>query len=157
MTSTYLTVLLQEGKIQKHIQEVLRPAYASRYKTMMDAVKEHLLPLGFKAPQPDRDVVGGYFIWLGLPQALSAAELTSKCQEEEDLIIAPGGIFGVPGDNALQFKHNIRLCFAWEDEPRLHDGVVRLARVAKSMLAAKEDGSYVVVEREGHNQLDAFT
>ncbi|KAK4506054.1 hypothetical protein PRZ48_004019 [Zasmidium cellare] len=146
LTSTYLTHLLQTGQLQHHIQNVLRPAYATRYSLMASAIKEHLLPLGFTMPQPDREVVGGYFIWLGLPETLNAEELTQRCQDEESLIIAPGRIFEVPGDESLRFERSVRLCFASEEEGMLGEGVRRMGGVARRMLE-RGDGEYVVVER----------
>lgn len=99
-------------------------------------------------PQPDRSVVGGYFIWLGLPSTLSAEELTQRCQDEESLVIAPGRIFEVPGDGSLRFERSVRLCFAFEQEEMLGEGVRRMGAVAKRMLEGGEDGvEYVVVER----------
>ncbi|KAF7195320.1 hypothetical protein HII31_03212 [Pseudocercospora fuligena] len=159
LTSTYITRLLQEGKIQTHTQTVLCPAYAARYMTMMLAIKQHLHPLGFTAPQPDREVVGGYFIWLGLPSGLDDVQLAETCQKDEDLVIAPGKLFEVPGDDALSFSNSIRLCFAWEDEPKLRVGIERIARVATKLLNAKEDGSgeYVVVHKDGgQDMLQSF-
>lgn len=160
LTSTYLTKLLQTGQLQNHIQTVLRPAYARRYSLMADAIKEHLIPLGFTMPQPDRDVVGGYFVWLGLPEELTAKELTQRCQDEERLVIAPGSIFEVPGDDSLTFERSIRLCFAFEEEAKLGEGVKRIGDVAKRMLERSEDGSgdYVVVERgnKDDTNLQAF-
>lgn len=99
-------------------------------------------------PQPDRQVVGGYFIWLGLPSTLNAEELTQRCQDEESLVIAPGRIFEVPGDESLRFERSVRLCFAFEDEGMLGEGVRRMGSVARRMLEGGEDGGeYVVVER----------
>lgn len=124
----------------------------------MAAVEEYLQPLGFTAPQPDRDVVGGYFIWLGLPSSLRGIVLATQCQEEEKLIIAPGRIFEVPDDNVVQCEQNIRLCFSWEDEPKLAEGVKRIARVAKKLLDAAQgdSGDYVVVEKDTASMLQTF-
>lgn len=155
LTTTYLARLLEEGKIQKHVQDVLCPAYASRYKTMMRAIKQHLEPLGFSAPQPNRDVVGGYFIWLNLPGNMDGVRLAESCQKEQTVTIAPGKIFEVPGDNACTFTSNVRLCFAWEDEPKLRAGVERIAIVAKKLLKDDEDGSgdFVVVEKNAEQDM----
>lgn len=145
----------------------------------MRAANEHLMPLGFVAPQPDRAVVGGYFTWFGLPETLHATTLATKCQTEENLILAPGQIFEVPtpgtpssgasdsdsgsgGSGTYTFEHSIRLCFAWEDEWKLEEGIRRIAKVARQMLlTVRGDGSssdgnhnhssnhgdYVVVEK----------
>lgn len=126
---------------------------------MSTAIERHLLPLGFRMPQPHRDVIGGYFVWLGLPSGMNAAELTQLCQDEENLIIAPGGIFEVPGDDSVTFAGSIRLCFAAEDEPKLSEGVRRIGEVAKRLLTRHEnaDGEFVVVERgQDQDKLQQF-
>lgn len=151
--------MLQKGQVQQHIDKVLCPAYARRYKLMMGAIERHLLPLGFTAPQPNREVSGGYFIWLGLPQGLQATDLAAKCQQEQNLIIAPGKIFEVPGDDSVSFPSSIRLCFAWEDEPKLAEAIERIAVVANGLLHGREDGNadYVVVEKHGvEDRLNEF-
>jgi DNA-binding transcriptional MocR family regulator len=126
---------------------------------MTRAIEEHLVPLGFVAPQANREVVGGYFIWLELPRHLRGTALATRCQQEEGLIIAPGKIFEVPGDAAVQCDGNIRLCFAWEDEPLLSEGVRRIADVARRMLAAKHGdgvGGGVEVETDTAAMLRTF-
>ncbi|GAB7359857.1 hypothetical protein MBLNU230_g7385t1 [Neophaeotheca triangularis] len=152
LTSTYLTRMLETGGLQAHIRDVLRPAYASRYATLMREIERCLVPLGFATPQPGRQIVGGFFVWLGVPDAFTAAELTRRCQEEENLVIGPGKIFEipneVPGGEGVSFGQNVRLCLAWVEEGELAEGVERLGRVARAMLEERERGEYVVVERE---------
>ncbi|KAK3307630.1 pyridoxal phosphate-dependent transferase, partial [Chaetomium strumarium] len=81
------------------------------------------------------DVFGGYFVWLTLPEQLDAAAVAERAREEENLIVAPGSIFEVKGDEeAARFPRNIRLCFSWEDEKDILEGVARLGRVVKRML-----------------------
>ncbi|KJY01239.1 aminotransferase like protein [Zymoseptoria brevis] len=154
LTSIYLTHLLNTGQLQNHIHTVLRPAYASRYKAMLTAIETHLLSLGFTLPQPDRDVVGGYFLWLGLPGDMQATDLTTRCQKEENLIVAPGGLFQIPGDDAVLCAQNVRLCFAWEDEEKLVEGVRRIGEVARRLSKGEERASeeYVLVDGNGEDE-----
>ena len=51
--------------------------------------------MGFRLPQTDRSVIGGYFTWLSLPSGLmrSAELLAQRCKEEEGVVIAAGKIF----------------------------------------------------------------
>ncbi|GIZ46137.1 hypothetical protein CKM354_000927600 [Cercospora kikuchii] len=159
LTSTYLTRLLQTGQIQNHIKTVLCPAYGTRYRTLITAVRQHLQPLGFTIPQPDREVAGGYFLWLGLPKGVRGTELATRLQAEENLIVAPGKIFEVPGDEeAVACDSSIRLCFAWEAEEKIRSGVERIAATTKVLLAAKEDGAdgFVVVEKDTADMLQTF-
>ena len=127
--------LIESGELQRHIFQTLQPAYARRYQSMISAIEEHLLPLGVTLPQTSRDVVGGYFIWLSLPAPLQAEEVAGHAREEENLIIAPGSIFAVNGDEkAVDLERKVRICFSWEDESMLAEGIQRLARVIGAIL-----------------------
>jgi DNA-binding transcriptional MocR family regulator len=90
----------------------------------------------------------------------SAAEgLATRCREEEDVIIAAGKIFEVPGDDRVKFEGNLRLCWSWEEDERLEEGVRRVGVVARRMLEEMESGSveeFVVVEKEGGDGVDEF-
>ena len=150
LTATFLAELLAQGKLQKHVYEVLQPAYARRWHKMIQAVQTHLVPLGVKLPQENRDVVGGYFIWLRLPPHIRANLLGRRCKDTCNLIIADGTIFEVPGDAEVHpkkgeggseptaFPYYVRLCFAWEEEGALEEGVERFAGVVRSMLDEPE-------------------
>lgn len=139
----------QDCVMQTFISRTLQPAHASRYRQMMAAIETHLVPLGFTLPQSDRSIVGGYFTWLGLPDGLLAEALASSCKKEAEVIIAPGSLFEVPGDDSITFRQSVRLCWAWEEEARLQRGVELVAGVAKRMLHDSEGGEYVVVEKSG--------
>lgn len=151
LTSTYIHLTLAHNRLQGFIRSTLRPAYAARYRILMDAITIHLLPLGFSLPQTDRNIVGGYFTWLDLPTGMKAEVLAKRCKEEENVIIAPGKIFEVPGDESVKFEGSVRLCWSWEEEGRLEVGVRRVAVVAKRMLEVGErigGEEFVVVEKE---------
>ena len=134
LTSTYVDRLLRTGGIQGHIFNVLQPAYSRRYKTLVQAVQAELGPLGVTLPQQNRAVVGGYFIWLTLPAEVNAEELAQRCQEEGRVIIAPGSIFEVPGDDSVSFGQGVRLTFSWVDPVEMVQGVQRMKTVLESML-----------------------
>ena len=153
LVATFLSVLLEEGTLQTHIETILKPSYQLRHSILMSAVRKHLLPLGVRVQGDDEDgladrqsngdgengVFGGYFIWLLLPSKVSAATLASRCLEEENLIIAPGHLFEVQGDPSLQFQSEARLCFAWEGQDELYEGVERMGRVLNGMIDGTED------------------
>ena len=44
----------------------------------------------------------------------------------------------VPGDSDIKFDGNIRLCWAWEDEWKLEEGIKRIGHIAKKMLEEGE-------------------
>jgi DNA-binding transcriptional MocR family regulator len=106
-------------------------------------------------------VIGGYFTWLALPEKLrtGAQALATRCQKEENVIVAAGKIFEVPGDDSVKFEGNVRLCWSWEEEERLEEGVRRVGVVAKKMLEEVESGDgdgFVVVEKDGEDVVDEF-
>jgi DNA-binding transcriptional MocR family regulator len=55
---------------------------------MLEAINQHLIPLGVRVPQTDREVVGGYFIWLTLPSPLKGAVVAQRAKEDENLAVA---------------------------------------------------------------------
>ncbi|KAF2138883.1 uncharacterized protein K452DRAFT_311334 [Aplosporella prunicola CBS 121167] len=138
-TSTLVHELFKERYLQTHIETVLRPAYASRYCALVAAINEHLLPLGVTtaaATSENHAAAGGYFVWLQLPAGLSAAAVAKKALDEENLAVAEGGLFTVPEDDAAagRLDKYVRLCFTWEDEGNIQEGVTRLARAVKKFL-----------------------
>lgn len=141
LVATFLAKLLESGDLQRHVFETLQPAYASRWRHMMNALKEHLVPLGVTLPQEDRDAVGGFFIWVHLPKVISAQEFAKRCKREENVIVAPGQLFEVPEQaHVATFDNGIRLCFTWEDEANLVEGVKRLGDVMRRMLDEEANG-----------------
>lgn len=106
----------------------------------MAAIKEHLLPLGFKVPAGNQPISGGFFIWLDLPSPLTGDLLAQRALADERLMIGSGTLFQVQGDcseDYRTFEHSIRLCFAYERFELLHEGVERLAAVARCMLGSE--------------------
>jgi DNA-binding transcriptional MocR family regulator len=97
---------------------------------MIAAVETYLIPLGITLPQTKGEMVGGYFIYLRLPAPLHAEEVAVSARDDENTIIAPGPIFAVYGDEgAVDLTRNVRLCFSWEAEDKLAEGIQRLGRV----------------------------
>jgi DNA-binding transcriptional MocR family regulator len=76
---------------------------------------------------------------LTLPEGLDAEVVAERARVEEELIIAPGRIFEVAGDEeAARFPRNVRLSFSWVDEEDIVEGVRRLGRVLRRMLDGTE-------------------
>jgi DNA-binding transcriptional MocR family regulator len=149
-----ITQMLQKGTLQQHISTVLIPAYARRWAKMMEAIEKHLVPLGVslsKLSLEGQEIFGGYFIWFQLPEHAVAKRIAELAKEREDLVVAHGDIFEVYGDEgAISFPHWMRVCFAWEDEENLEEGIRRLARVIgvlKSVDKRVESGNTVEDQR----------
>jgi DNA-binding transcriptional MocR family regulator len=79
---------LENGQLQRYVYDKLQPAYSNRYRRMVQAIDKHLIPLGVGIPQTDREVVGGYFIWMTLPSPLKGAVLAQRAKEEENVVVA---------------------------------------------------------------------
>lgn len=157
-TSNILAEAMEDGELQRRVYEVLQLSYGKRYRSMIRAINEQLVPLGVSLPQADRDIVGGYFIWLSLPDGIEGGVLVDRAREDENVVVAHGELFEVPGDNdqpRTSFKNDIRVCFAWEDEDALIEGVKRLATVIRTMQSERDlTGSYKIrlqVEQEAKN------
>jgi DNA-binding transcriptional MocR family regulator len=86
-------------------------------------------------PPTEGSVVGGYFIWFSLPAPLDADELAVRAKEDENVIIAPGSLFGVYGDSqAGELAREVRICIAWEERELLAESIDRLGRAIGKML-----------------------
>ncbi|GKZ16769.1 hypothetical protein AbraIFM66951_008570 [Aspergillus brasiliensis] len=136
MSAAIIAQLFPTGVLQDFIGNILQPAYARRYHRMMSAIREHLVPLGVGLP-PTPDVAGGYFIWLRLPRPLRSSELVPIALRDQKLVVASGNVFRIEGDSAAEqndFDDCMRLCFAWEQEDKLEEGVRRLASVIREAL-----------------------
>jgi DNA-binding transcriptional MocR family regulator len=152
MTATIINELLNSSALQTQIESVLKPAYQKRYNLMIEAMKRVLIPLGVTVGEGTLNgkdgVFGGYFIWIELPKGVDAEVVTSKAKSEEELILAPGKIFEVQGDESVKFPNGLRLCFSWEAEEDLVEGISRLAKVVKEVLEGKSGGVGVKVEKQ---------
>lgn len=103
----------------------LRRAYASRRDALVAELREHL-PAGcdFAAP------AGGFFVWVGLPTGLSAADLLPLA-ESRGVAFAPGTSFSGDGDDG-----SLRLAFSLYDEERLRLGARSLGAALREALGA---------------------
>ncbi|KAF2266469.1 PLP-dependent transferase [Lojkania enalia] len=142
LTATFVAETLDNGDLQRFVFDVLQPAYCRRYQKILAAINRELVPLGIRLPQADRDVVGGYFIWLTLPKPVKGAVVALRAEATENLIVARGELFEVPGDTEYaHFEHDLRLCFAWEEEEALVEGIERLAKVIRALKDELEGSS----------------
>jgi DNA-binding transcriptional MocR family regulator len=125
---------MKSGDLDRHISQSVRPALQRRHGLLLEAVRHHLGEfVEFQASNMQgKAIFGGYFLWLTLKGDLNAKEVAQRAMEDENLVVASGNMFQVKGDEAAAtFDQNIRLCFAWEDEENILEGVKRLARVLR--------------------------
>ena len=108
------------GKYQSHLRRACR-VYRERRDAMLDALTRHMPP-GVQWRKPE----GGLFIWLQLPESLSAREL-SPLAGKEGVLFSPGSAF-FPGERDQPY---LRLTFATQPPAAIEAGISRLARAIR--------------------------
>jgi DNA-binding transcriptional MocR family regulator len=88
LTACFVAETLETGELQQFVYGTLQPTYCKRYRKVVEVIDKELIPLGVRLPQTDRDVVGGYFIWLTLPESVQGAVLAQRAKDEENLVVA---------------------------------------------------------------------
>ncbi|KAK7417054.1 Valine--pyruvate aminotransferase [Neonectria punicea] len=131
--------LVQSGALQDYLAATVRPGLQRRHRLLVDAIHEHLSPQGVsirEAGLVGGSVYGGYFVWLQLPQSLSAKLVADVALVEESLIMGNGNMFQVHGDEkTVDLDGAIRLTFAYVPEDDLIEGVRRLGAVMQRVKA----------------------
>ncbi|KAJ6443128.1 aminotransferase [Purpureocillium lavendulum] len=139
LCAAMLSDMVHTGELEKHIETRVRPSLQRRHRLMMDAIHEFLVPIGLQTRESSLvgcQIYGGYFVWLTLPPEcpFSSGVVAEVAKEEDNLILGYGNMFEVLGDEGgARFDTDIRLCFAWEPEESLVEGVRRLANVVQRM------------------------
>ncbi|KAI1435405.1 PLP-dependent transferase [Xylaria sp. CBS 124048] len=167
-TTTNSRIDEEECQLDYHIRQTLRPSYARRHALLTRTVHAALTPLGIRMQEGSlrgqEDIYGGYFVWLKLPRQSTttiatgtkttawptAQAIADRCVADENLIIGNGELFAVRNEDAgeLRFDNAIRLCFAFENEGDLVEGVERLGRVIRTMLD-EEPEEWEVIQKIG--------
>jgi DNA-binding transcriptional MocR family regulator len=136
--STFINELLEDHFLPGYIADVLIPQGRKRHRLLASAIKKYLGPLGVSfTPDPETgSVVGGYYIWVQLPVTVNATRVCHCALEEQNLVLGNGEGFAVPGRDSLgrDLDRRLRLCFMWEDEERLVEGVERLGAVIENLV-----------------------
>lgn len=134
---------LRTGELQKHIACTACPSLQIRHNLAMNAIRQCIKPLGYNVRETSlvgTPYYGGYFIWLspGHGVSLNSKLVAQVALEEENLAIGYGCMFEVHGDEGnAQFSGDIRICFAWEPEDVMVEGIQRLGALLKRMLNDK--------------------
>ncbi|EXJ77602.1 hypothetical protein A1O3_09829 [Capronia epimyces CBS 606.96] len=143
-SSTLIEHVLRTGALEAHVQNVLIPLYQTRSATIRRAIEEHLGPLGVEIHigRPyhvkmdaghDEEVIGGFFLYILFPQGILADEVAAVALKEQNIRFLAAGMMAVRGSKSSSdlLKRGARLCWAWEEEDRLVEGVQRIAQVLK--------------------------
>ncbi|CAD6585381.1 MAG: hypothetical protein ASARMPREDX12_001984 [Alectoria sarmentosa] len=136
LVATMLAELMDHGWLEKHVRETLVPAYQKRRALMVEAVNRQLEGLGGGVVDVnDGGLVGGYFVWVKLPERVRATDVARVAKEQEALAVPPGPLFGVAWDEQeMDLEGFVRLSFSYEEESNLTEGAMRLGKVVKSLL-----------------------
>ena len=117
---------LSSHDVDEHIATIIA-AYKKQRDAMVSAIEKHF-PAEVKFTRPE----GGMFLWVTLPERLSALELF-ECAVKENVAFVPGTPFFVDGGGA----NRMRLNFSNAEEERIEEGIKRLGRIIKTLLAGK--------------------
>jgi 2-aminoadipate transaminase len=115
---------LMDNDVEKHIETIIA-AYKKQRDVMVAAIEENF-PQEVRSTRPE----GGMFLWITLPERLSALELFNLAVKEK-VAFVPGTPFFVDGGG----KNNMRLNFSNSDEDRINEGIRRLGKIMKNLLA----------------------
>ncbi|MFN4232068.1 2-aminoadipate transaminase [Thermus sp.] len=115
--------LVKEGFPER--LERIRATYKAKAQAMLEALDREM-PKEVVYTRPK----GGMFVWMTLPEGLSAEALFQRAMEE-NVAFVPGGPFfaGGGGENTL------RLSYATMDRERIQEGIRRLAKAVMGLLA----------------------
>lgn len=136
LMSTFINELLEDKSLQRHIAETIIPAGSRRYALMISAINENLASLGvtFLSDTEHQLAIGGYYVWIELPLPLDTAQVCKVALDRYNLVLGDECLFTVPSTTPqTDRQQHIRLCFMWEAEEKLAEGVKRLGSVLQML------------------------
>ncbi len=115
---------LMSNDVDRHIETIIA-AYKKQRDIMVAAIEENF-PAEVHFTRPE----GGMFLWVTLPERLSALELFDHAVREK-VAFVPGTPFFVDGGGT----NSMRLNFSNENEDRIKEGIRRLGQIMKNLPA----------------------
>lgn len=117
-TQLIVAEFLRKGLLPQQI-EGIRKLYARKREVMITAFKKYM-PDGVKWTEPE----GGLFLWVELPENMSATDLFPKAIENKVAYVI-GSAFHCDGKG-----HNtMRINFSYPSEQQIDEGIKRLAKM----------------------------
>ena len=110
----------KDNFIDRHVQKIVA-CYRERRNVMLDSMAE-LMPAVVHWNQPQ----GGLFLWVTLPEIVSATEMLVQAVEEK-VAYVPGEAFHPKGGGQNTFRMN----FSYSNPTEIANGVDRLSRVIR--------------------------
>lgn len=121
-TQAAIVEFLKHGGYAHHLRK-LRSALAANQQQMLDAVARHF-PANSRATAP----LGGYFLWVEMPERVDAMEV-HRLAAEQLVTIAPGPLFSPQRG----FRNCLRLNYGLTWNPRLEAGMARLGKIVGAL------------------------
>lgn len=121
---------LEENDLENDIAAIT-DVYRRQRDVMFESLAEHM-PEGVSYEKPS----GGLFVWVELPEGMDARKLLVRSLEE-NVAFVPGGAFYPNGGR----ENAMRLNFSTMDEPRIREGIRRLAGVVRAAAAGIGSGA----------------
>lgn len=122
--------VMKDGFLEQHVPTI-RALYKTQRDAMLAALEQHMQGLDVRWNQPD----GGMFLWVQLPEGLSAMELLPRAVEH-GVAFVPGSAF-YAGDAD---PRAVRLSFVTSTPEQIARGVAALAATIKAELHAQAHG-----------------
>lgn len=117
--------MLQAGVLKDNLKNTIK-LYDNRRKLMLDSLEKEFSDMpDVRWTKPE----GGLFLWLTLPEGMSADDLFQKAVDE-NVAYVPGSAFFPDNDNF----QSMRLNFSYANEEQIVDGVKRLAQVVRESI-----------------------
>lgn len=113
---------LQDYPLSEHI-ETIRRVYGSQCRAMVESIKEYF-PAEVQYTVPE----GGMFLWVTLPEHISAMKLFEAAMKRK-VAFVPGNPFYADERNVS----SLRLNFSCMDEETIREGIKRLAEAIKDV------------------------
>jgi len=112
---------IQAGNLDRHIQ-LIKDSYSQRRDLMIKALKEYF-PENVKWTEPE----GGLFLWVELPEGVSATALLEEAVRQQKVAYVPGKPFFPYEDK----DNTLRLNFSNASHEMITEGIKRLGKVFK--------------------------
>jgi 2-aminoadipate transaminase len=121
LVANILASYCQEGLLESHLEH-LRDVYRERRDVTLRSL-ESVMPSSVSWTRPR----GGFFVWLGLPDQLSAADVVERAKGEGLWLLAGDSFFAERATGQY-----LRLSFSYVTPQKIREGVEILGRVIRS-------------------------
>lgn len=122
-TQRVLYRYLIDNDLNEHIEKI-KDVYGKQREKMLKLIKEHF-PKEITYTEPE----GGMFLWVYLPERLSAMDLFNE-SIKENIAFVPGDPFFIENENISSFRLN----YSNVNEEKIEKGIKKLAIIIQKML-----------------------